>query len=390
MMASSLTCAILYAAVCHRAAALALGIKAEQYLMRSIPTAFRNVDVEVHGEVEELVELNATAHSIWPFSSSSATPCDSLVDEECREALPHEETASDKNKKLWHAPFEMKMTIGAFVNKSSESQVWHRDKMRSFDMVSSDPSLSLMRYSTMDCGDLDKSKAMTCEAQPCRPGKDPEKFGLYKNFKEIVSVGPSVLGSELKKVAVIGVAGGVMVHFLHQWSPDLIIDAVEYSPKIAKAAKECFAFPTSPNVKLTVEDGLKFLASKPNASYDWIIVDASGSLDRFGTPEAHMQYTRLVGSKGVVTFNTAGFEKFPKEVTLAAYCATYFWKGSYKTPRDFSWSFSNADLSSAEPSQLPTHANSTQHAFHVAVKKWFGAGLSTIWWETAWLGEVFR
>jgi predicted O-methyltransferase YrrM len=326
---------------------------------------------ETVGEIEQLVqklvaEHNATSSKIWPFTS-----CDPLVDIECKRELPHEETASETNKKLFSAAFEQNMTVGPFAKTGKDTQVWHRDNMRSLDLISADPLLPMMRWSTLNCGALNMSKEMTCDAQPCTPSKDPDNLGLYKNFKEIVSVGPSVFGAALKKVALIGVGGGVLVHFLHQLSPDLTIDAVEYESRIADVAKSCFAFPTSPNVNLAVQDGYAFLESKPDGAYDWIIVDASGSLDRFGTPDAHKLYQRLLGDKGVVTFNTAGFEKFPRMVTQAALVAKQFWTGAFKTPRHFSWSFSQADLTKVT---APTGGN----AFQKATTTWWGAGVTQL------------
>lgn len=344
-------------------------------LMRSMPAAIRAVEDEdadeTVAEIRQLVqnlidERNATASTTWPF-----TLCDPLVDEECKRELPHNETPSDINKKLWSAAFEEKMTVGPFVQGGKDTQVWHQDNMRNMDLISANPLLPMMRFSTLNCGPLNMSKEMTCDAQPCTISKDPDNFGLYKNFKEIASVGPSVFGSALKKVAIIGTGGGVLVHFLHELSPGLTIDAVEYEPKIAKAAKACFAFPTSQNVNLAVQDGIAFLESKPDGAYDWIIIDASGSTDRFGTPDAHKLFKRLLGDKGVLTYNTAGWNKFPQLVTKAALVAKQFWKGGYKTPRDFAWSFSETDITKVT---APTGGN----AFQKATTTWWGTGVTEL------------
>jgi len=341
-------------------------------LMRSMPAAIRVVeDEDADAAIQQLVqnlidEQNATASTVWPF-----TLCNPLVDEECKRELPHNETPSDINKKLWSAAFEEKMTVGPFVQGGKDTQVWHQDNMRSLDLISANPLLPMMRFSTLNCGPLNMSKEMTCDAQPCTISKDPDNFGLYKNFKEIASVGPSVFGSSLKKVALIGAGGGVLVHFLHELSPGLTIDAVEYEHKIAKAAKSCFAFPTSQNVNLAVQDGIAFLEGKPDGAYDWIIIDASGSTDRFGTPDAHKLFKRLLGDKGVLTYNTAGWNKFPQLVTKAALVAKKFWKGAYKTPRDFAWSFSEADLTKVT---APTGGN----AFQKATTTWWGAGVTEL------------
>lgn len=283
--------------------------------------------------------------------------------------------------KLWHGAFSAQMSAVNHNSSGAEVQVLQRGSLRTMNFMKNDHAQLLGDMTTMNCGELDPRKPQSCHAQPCKPVMKPEELGLYENDKELVSVGPSVLGSALKKVALIGVAGGVEVHFLHALLPDMMIDAVEFSPSVAEAALSCFALPTSENVKLHVQDGMSFLQTKHDLAYDWIIIDASGSQNRFGTLEAHRLFSRLVGPKGLVTFNTAGFPV--KHMVKAKAIARKVWKYAYATPNDFAWTFSNQDISSATQDNMLSQGE-MQNAWQVAVAKWFGEGLSPLpQWPTA-------
>jgi len=169
----------------------------------------------------------------------------------------------------------------------------------------------------------------------------------------------------------------------------MAIDAVEFSPSVAKAATSCFAFPTSENVQLHVEDGISFLQTKQDLAYNWIVIDASGTQDRFATPDAHRLFSRLLGPKGLLTFNSAGFEEKPELVDQGLAVAKAFWKYAYKSANKHAWSFSNEDLSSvardrsgvveAKMLSRATEWIDSPHASRVAVSEWFGAGLSPLW-----------
>ena len=90
-----------------------------------------------------------------------------------------------------------------------------------------------------------------------------------------------------KRVLIVGLGGGSMIHFLKRYDPEVKIDSVEIDPAVVEIAKKYFNVPDDDNVKLMAEDGLKYLEST-DAKYDVIYMDAflkpSADTDKTGAP----------------------------------------------------------------------------------------------------------
>lgn len=128
---------------------------------------------------------------------------------------------------------------------------------------------------------------------------------------------------EVKRVAVVGVGGGAMVHFISHHQPDVTVDAVEIDPVVLKLAEEYFALKASEQVNLHAADGLKFLAETEN-KYDVIFMDAflkpSGATDETGVPlnlktvEFYKSLQERLSEGGVVAFNLNATPKSAEDV----------------------------------------------------------------------------
>jgi spermidine synthase len=76
-----------------------------------------------------------------------------------------------------------------------------------------------------------------------------------------------------KKVLLVGLGGGSMVHFLRHYDPDVSIDVVEIDPAIVDVAKKYFLVREDERTKIIVADAVKYLTGSP-PRYDVVYMDA--------------------------------------------------------------------------------------------------------------------
>lgn len=65
---------------------------------------------------------------------------------------------------------------------------------------------------------------------------------------------------KLKNV-VVGLGGGGLVSYIHNFVKNIRVTAIEIDPEIVKVAREFFNLPTSENLEIVVDDGLEYLNS---------------------------------------------------------------------------------------------------------------------------------
>lgn len=118
---------------------------------------------------------------------------------------------------------------------------------------------------------------------------------------------------EPKRVLIVGLGGGSMVHYLQQTDPGVKIDAIEIDPLVVKLAADMFGTKPTENVNIVTADGFKFIAGAEDGSYDVIYMDAflkpSADTDETGAPLAlrtqqfYKQLQQKLKPGGVVAFN---------------------------------------------------------------------------------------
>lgn len=90
-----------------------------------------------------------------------------------------------------------------------------------------------------------------------------------------------------ERVAIIGLGGGAMVHFLRRYDPDVRIDAIEIDPVMVRIAQTHFNVRGGEKINVVTADGLEFL-SHTESRYDTIYLDAflrvSENTDDAGVP----------------------------------------------------------------------------------------------------------
>lgn len=117
---------------------------------------------------------------------------------------------------------------------------------------------------------------------------------------------------EQKKVLIVGLGGGSMVHFLQKHDPQCEVDAVEIDPVVVQLAERYFGVKRSKTVRLIVADAFDYFA-KNETKYDVIYMDAflkpSGTTDDTGVPlrlrtlDFYKQLQSRLTDGGSVIFN---------------------------------------------------------------------------------------
>jgi len=115
-----------------------------------------------------------------------------------------------------------------------------------------------------------------------------------------------------KSVLIVGLGGGMMVHFLRHIDPGLRIDVVEIDPVVVRLAGEYFNVRAGGGVDIIAGDGVKFI-NESRTSYDVIYLDAflkpSAATDATGAPlnQRTRQFYKALQTKlkpgGLAAFN---------------------------------------------------------------------------------------
>jgi spermidine synthase len=95
-----------------------------------------------------------------------------------------------------------------------------------------------------------------------------------------------------KRVLIVGLGGGAMVHFLEHYDPGVEVDAVEIDPKVVELAEKYFDVRTQKNIKIITQDAFKYFQENKTrenkTQYDVIYMDAflkpSEGTDATGQP----------------------------------------------------------------------------------------------------------
>ena len=84
---------------------------------------------------------------------------------------------------------------------------------------------------------------------------------------------PPLLDRPLRRVAILGNAGGTTARALGKFYPDARVDGVELDPAVSRAGREYFGMEDNPNLTVYDADARPFLR-RTDERYDLIIVDA--------------------------------------------------------------------------------------------------------------------
>lgn len=126
-------------------------------------------------------------------------------------------------------------------------------------------------------------------------------------FKAVEEVGKRLF--DPKRVLIVGVGGGTILHLLSWKFPGLAITGVEIDPAIVGVARKFFDLGKIPNLNLVIEDGRKFVADYRGEPFDLSFIDAylggNFPLD-FEEEEFLRQLRAITGPAGLIAINRAG------------------------------------------------------------------------------------
>jgi spermidine synthase len=115
-----------------------------------------------------------------------------------------------------------------------------------------------------------------------------------------------------KRVLIVGLGGGAMVHFLKHYDPQVKIDVVELDPAIVEIAAEYFGVRAGDNLRILVADAAKHI-HETQVRYDVVYMDAflkpAADTDTTGVPlelKTHEFYDAIknaLAPDGLVAFN---------------------------------------------------------------------------------------
>uniref|UniRef100_A0AC34FMV7 Methyltransferase type 11 domain-containing protein n=1 Tax=Panagrolaimus sp. ES5 TaxID=591445 RepID=A0AC34FMV7_9BILA len=141
---------------------------------------------------------------------------------------------------------------------------------------------------------------------------------------------PGGLPESLKKdynFAVLGVAGGTLVSFLHTVFKQSKITAVELIPELYGVARKWFGYPNDDARLVSLgRDALEWIKDDAAGTYDFLFVDVSGTKDgvttcpgvEFIDPEFIPLYKKRLSKHGMVVVNVVSTStKFVDQVTEA-------------------------------------------------------------------------
>lgn len=114
------------------------------------------------------------------------------------------------------------------------------------------------------------------------------------------------------KVAIIGLGGGSMIHFLKHYDPCVKVDAVEIDPVMVFVADRYFGVRGGGNVNIITGDGFEFFKTT-RGKYDVVYMDAflkpsadtddTGVALRLKTRQFYKEIQQTLTPDGVVVFN---------------------------------------------------------------------------------------
>jgi spermidine synthase len=126
----------------------------------------------------------------------------------------------------------------------------------------------------------------------------------YTDFLQL----PLAYNPRVKKILFIGLGGGSAQKRIWRDFPRLDLQAVELDPEVRDVAYRYFELPRSPRLKVTIEDGRRFL-TRDRRQWDAIVIDAYFS-DSLPFHLTTVEFLELVRSRlapgGVVASNLIG------------------------------------------------------------------------------------
>ena len=157
-------------------------------------------------------------------------------------------------------------------------------------------------------------------------------------YTQAMFVSEVFVSAPIESSLLIGLGGGAMVHYIHHYWPEQILDAVEIDPVIVDIAKNYFHVPYNQYIRLHIEDGFAFIhqAQTKGRTYDVIYMDAflkpSNDTDSTGVPlrlktlAFYEELQAILKPDGVVVFNINQNNDINEDISNIAESFEQVWK----------------------------------------------------------------
>jgi len=127
-------------------------------------------------------------------------------------------------------------------------------------------------------------------------------------------MGCLLFDAEPRAILLLGLGGGSLAKFLLHHYPDCHMDVVEPRADVVQVAREHFALPHGPRLRIHVSDGLSFLKGAPGdfCGYDLVLVDAydhTGLAPSVTQPDFFAAARDRLGPQGILAINLSRSQK---------------------------------------------------------------------------------
>jgi len=115
-----------------------------------------------------------------------------------------------------------------------------------------------------------------------------------------------LLSPEPQKILVLGIGAGSFIRFFRHHFPNCVIDAVDNSATVIRAAEKFFRISQSQNLSIFCNDGYRFLEKTHGNNYDIILVDAfdaKGMAPTIYDAPCLARMAEKLSPKGIISFN---------------------------------------------------------------------------------------
>lgn len=140
----------------------------------------------------------------------------------------------------------------------------------------------------------------------------------------------------VKRIAVLGVAGGTVIHLLHEMFPEASITGVDIDQVMIDLGKRYFGLAGLPLTTVTM-DAQDFIARQKEKKYDLIIIDLfiGREIPSFVQSEAFLKkLPRLLRPGGAVLINFLREHEYGKRADAFAVSLKKIWKTVSSAERD--------------------------------------------------------
>jgi spermidine synthase len=167
-----------------------------------------------------------------------------------------------------------------------------------------------------------------------RAGQIHQSGGWANTLFHKVNLKFEIRNLKLRKVLILGLAGGTLVKILTKMYPHIMITAVDIDPVMVDIGRKYFGLNDYKNLKIKIADALQYIANN-NEKYDLVIVDifqGDKTPKEFASKKFISHVISSLNQNGYVIINRLYFTKSLRTETDQYYTDLQNWQdeGGYR------------------------------------------------------------